>query len=238
MKKLLLILLLFPLFGFSQNWAGDYYTNWSVLGWSKDGHVALFEHSVGDMVDGCYYSVVIVNMKTDRIVDELVLQSIFEPEDMSSEEFLIACDSLTLTKKYYKKIHRLYSQYQIIEYSDNKFHEDSLVDNYYEIIFHSQDAPISQKEIEEEETEGGCELYWCGNRPIDYSLSIKDPNKRSKELTRGTDLCASHIDYVGYFKSPFESRLLLVIYSKESDFDFQYYSTYRFIGCSLNSSTF
>jgi hypothetical protein len=237
MKKLLLILLLFPLFGFSQNWAGDYYTNWSVLGWSKDGHVALFEHSVGDMVDGCYYSVVIVNMKTDQIVDELVLQSIFEPEDMSSEEFLIACDSLTLTKKYYKKIHRLYSQYQIIEYSDNKFYSTNIVNNNYEIIFESKDTPVPDS-LGELDDYNGCELYWCGNRPVDYSLTIKDSRNKSKILTNGTDWCASHIDYVGYFKSPFESRLLLVIYSKESDFDFQYYSTYRFIGCSLHPSTF
>ena len=203
MKKLLLILLLFPLFGFSQNWAGDYYTNWSVLGWSKDGHVALFEHSVGDMVDGCYYSVVIVNMKTDQIVDELVLQSIFEPEDMSSEEFLIACDSLTLTKKYYKKIHRLYSQYQIIEYSDNKFYSTNIVNNNYEIIFESKDTPVPDS-LGELDDYNGCELYWCGNRPVDYSLTIKDSRNKSKILTNGTDWCASHIYYVGYFKSPFE----------------------------------
>ena len=235
MRKLLLLLLCVPFIGISQNWDEDYYTNWSVLGWSKDGHVALFEHSVGDMVDGCYYSVVIVNMKTDKVVDELVLQEI-GGEGIEFEEY--QCDSVYLIRHYDIEIKRLYEKYKIIEYYNNKFHKDSTINNYYEIIFKSKDAPLSQKDIEGDETEGGCELYWCGNRPIDYFLSIKDPKKRSKELTRGTDLCASEIRYVGYFKSPFESRLLMVIYSKESDEGEMYYSTYRFIGCSLNPSTF
>jgi len=234
MKKLLLILLCVPLIGFGQNWAGDYYTNWSVLGWSMDGHVALFESHEYDMIGGCRYRIIIQNMKTDKVVDELILQDITS-DGIELEEY--QCDSVYLIRYYDIKIKSLYKKYNIIEYYNNKFHQDNMINNYYEIIFESKDTPVPDS-LEEYDDYNGCELYWCGNRPIDYSLTIKNSSKKSKILTKGTDWCTSNIYYVGYFKSPFEPRILMVIYSKESDASEMYYSTYRFIGCSLNPSTF
>ena len=224
----------------SQNWAGDYYTNWSVLGWSEDGYVALLEIHQYDMIDGCYYSIIIQNMKTDKIVENYQLHSAGGEPGSDEYEYYedYECDSAYVIRKYYDiKVKKLFERYNIIEYDNNKFYRSSIVNNNYEIIFQTKDTPVPDS-LGELDTYNGCELYWCGNRPVDYSLTIKDSRNKSKILTQGTDWCASDIDYVGYFKSPFEPRLLLVIYSKESDLDFQYYSTYRFIGCSLKSSTF
>ena len=241
MKKLLLLLLCVPLIGFGQNSAGDYYTNWSVLGWSMDGYVALLEIHEDDMFGGCSYSIIIQNMKTDKIVENYYLHSVggLEPGDDDYEDYEdYECDSVYVMGKYYDtETKKLFKKYKIIENDNNKFYKTSVVNNNYKIIFESKDAPVPDS-LEELDNYNGCELYWCGNRPIDYSLTIKDSRNKSKILTKGTDWCASHIYYVGYFKSPFEPRLLMVIYSRESDASQMYYSTYRFIGCSLNPSTF
>ena len=240
MKKLLLILLCVPLIGFGQNWAGDYYTNWSVLGWSMDGYVALLKIHEDEMeeFDVCSYSIIIQNMKTDKIVENYLLNSVggLESEHDDYEDY--ECDSVYVMGKYYDtETKKLFKKYKIIENDNNKFYKTSVVNNNYKIIFESKDAPVPDS-LEELDNYNGCELYWCGNRPIDYSLTIKDSRNKSKILTKGTDWCASDIYYVGYFKSPFEPRLLMVIYSEESDASQMYYSTYRFIGCSLNPSTF
>ena len=235
MKKITLILLLFPFLLLSQNWAGDYYTNWSVLGWSKDGYVALLKIHEYDMVGGCSYSIIIQNMKTDNIVENYLLHSVGgEAKDYEEYE----CDSAYVITKYYDtKIEKLFEKYKIIENDINKFYRSSIVNNNFEIIFQSKDTPVPDS-LGELDRYNGCELYWCGNRPVDYSLTIKDSRNKSKILTKGTDWCASDIYYVGYFKSPFEPRILTVIYSRESDSSEMYYSTYRFVGCSLKSSTF
>ena len=245
MKKLLIILLCLPLIGLSQkakdlgyvqNWAGDYNTYWYVLGWSVDGHVALLEIQTDDMFGGCSYEIVIQNMKTDNIVENYLLHSVGDNENEYYEEY--ECDSAYVITKYYDiKVKKLFEKYKIIENDNNKFYRSSIVNNNFEIIFQSKDTPVPDS-LGELDSYNGCELYWCGNRPVDYSLTIKDSRNKSKILTKGTDWCASDIYYVGYFKSPFEPRILTVIYSRESDASERYYSTYRFVGCSLKSSTF
>ena len=252
MKKVFIILVFLPQiifsqitedFGYVQNWAGDYYTNWYVLGWSMDGHVALLEIHTSDMWGGCSYEIVIQNMKTDEIVENIKLFSggFSEPDDNEEGEVIgedYNCDSSYVMKTYYHThTKKLFLKYKIIENDFNKFNSSSIIDNNYTIIFKSTDTPIP-KGLEEGDNYKGCELYWCGNRPVDYVLTVKDRNNKTKILTKGTDWCASHIDYVGYFKSPYEDRLLMVIYSKESDASEIYYSNYKFIGCNLNPSTF
>jgi hypothetical protein len=239
--------------GYVQNWAGDYNTYWYVLGWSVDGHVALLEIHTDDMWGGCSYEIVIQNMKTDEIVENINLYSggLSEP-DYNEEGQVVGedynCDSSYVMKTYYHTYKKLFLKYKIIEndfnkfnssgiIDFNKFNSSSIIDNKYTIIFKSTDTHIP-KGLEEGDDYKGCELYWCGNRPVDYVLTVKDRNNKTKILTKGTDWCASHINYVGYFKSPYEDRLLMVIYSKESDASQTYYSKYKFIGCSLNPSTF
>ena len=251
MKKLLIILLCLPLIGLSQkakdlgyvqNWAGDYNTYWYVLGWSVDGHVALLEIHTDDMWGGCSYEIVIQNMKTDEIVENINLYSggLSEP-DYNEEGQVVGedynCDSSYVMKTNYHAYKKLFLKYKIIINDNNKFYRSSIVNNNFEIIFQSKDTPVPDS-LGELDYYNGCELYWCGNRPVDYSLTIKDSRNKSKILTKGTDWCASDIYYVGYFKSPFEPRILTVIYSRESDASERYYSTYRFVGCSLKSSTF
>ena len=224
----------------------DYYTNWSIMGWSNDGYVALFEAHEYDMAggpDGCRYRLMIQNMRTDEIVEELVLQDISSEwgehaGEKQLEDSPNGCDSLFLVRHHSQDIQSLLNEYNIIRHYNNVFYEDSVVSDKYEIIFNSTDVVLTQKEIDQGEYNKECAL-WCGNRPMIYYLSIKDNNNNnSKILSRGADLCASEIKYVGFFKSPFENRILLVIYLKESDASETYYSTYRFIGCSLNPSTF
>ena len=106
MKKLLQVLLCLPVIGFGQNWNNDWDTDWSIFGWSKSGYVALFESHGYDLIGGCRYRLIIQNLKTDQIEDELILLDIEGDSDL--------CDSLTLLIKFDSEIDRLLAKYDLV----------------------------------------------------------------------------------------------------------------------------
>ena len=72
-----------------------------------------------------------------------------------------------------------------------------------------------------------------------YRLLIGNDNIGYKKVTSGIQDCGSFgLSFEGYFISPFEGRILIVLssyslgYEAEEDYDLHFY------GCSLNPSTF
>ena len=64
---------------------------------------------------------------------------------------------------------------------------------------------------------------------------------RSKSKMIGvlnSEECFDEFSYTGYYKSPFEMRIVLVFASSQILNRYDSSTNYKFVGCSLNPSTF
>jgi len=235
MKKLLLLLLCIPLISLSQIFTepstlnlidveideyGGHGTNLPIfapIGWSNDG-VFAYQRVKCDGGCGCCTNYIsIASAKTDKEIGKInLLSGDWDPDESSWNENQ-------------KEIDRVLSKYNIQNTGFGEFYRSYRIDNF-EIIFSKNIIVCAESDYNGE----------YGEEYVNhYRLLIGNDNIGYKKVTSGTQDCGSFgLSFEGYFISPFEDRILIVLssyslgYEAEEDYDLHFY------GCSLNLSTF
>jgi hypothetical protein len=234
MKKLLLLLLCVPLISLSQNFTEpkkidliqieiDEYghgTNLPIfapIGWSKDG---LFAYQMTYCNGGCgcctdYISV--ESAKTDKRIDKINLPSeINEWVGPSWHEGQ-------------REIDRVLLKYNILNTGFGDFYRLNFIGDF-EIIFKNDI-------FECDEPDDGWE--YSEQNENHYILLLGNDNLGFKKVARGIEDCGSFgLSFEGYFISPFEDRILIVLSSYSLGFEAEEDYDLHFYGCSLDLSTF
>ena len=118
--------------------------------------------------------------------------------------------------------------FNIIQNSSNKFYINEYIDKY-EILLKNRSSMC-------EEPVNGWE--YGKKYEHDYRLLVGNSKTGYKKVANGLLDCGySSMNFVGYFKSPIENRMVIILSSHMS---FQGDENWRlhFFGCSLDPSTF
>ena len=120
---------------------------------------------------------------------------------------------------------------------DLKINEINLLLNHYKIInqgakYYSQ---ISSYDIDlitiPKETED------CPAQDIEYQINISHPTHGDKIVGDGVYSCVNDLGVFGYFKSPFEERILIILYYMPFPVEWETYFINGY-GSSLKSNSF
>ena len=198
-------------------WNGsDYYP----IGWSRDGKIAFRKFTVFDGIGGCLDEIVIQSMITDKILKNITLDE-FNPEE--SEDGDNHCDLERTWNRERSTVLKYLNNYEI---EDNSFGiinaSDRIRTNDGEFRI-----KLSQSLIEEFSYETG-----RGNRTR-YTLKV-DFKGYSKTIS--SELISAHnVDYLGYYKSPFENRIVIVLqFQDASAEEYSHNGGIITIGCDLH----
>ena len=77
----------------------------------------------------------------------------------------------------------------------------------------------------------------CMSQEIQFELKISHPRYGEKIVANGVFNCINDIGIFGFFKSPYENRVLIILYYLPEVIEWEFYNVKSF-GASLNSSTF
>jgi len=241
MKKLLL-LLFFPLISFSKEWIGDDRNAVIITGWGKDGLVSYliiesYEECEGEGDCSVVYNLNfnVLNLKTDELVYYNQLNQYKESPEPSIIDECIGASGAdrncfnNIYKKYKDIINETHQNYNITNFHQNTFYSDfSKIDEKYFLVLDT--VSINNK----------CYNYDFGNRDVFYKLYIYNNFNQRKLLSSDELKCTGEIYLNGFYKSPFENRILISITSQVSQADYETIKKgyHKFIGCSLNPKTF
>tara|TARA_B110000459_G_C16459478_1_gene424482 strand:- start:136 stop:867 length:732 start_codon:yes stop_codon:yes gene_type:complete len=242
MKKLLLILLCVPLIGVSQKWIGDDRNSEKIIGWGQDGFVSYLiiesyekEYGEGDFNIIYNLNFNVQNLKTDELVYNTKLNK-FNSESLPTGCWDAVGDDTSgancfnyIYMKYKDIIIETHQKYNITNFHQNTFFYDfSKIDRKYSLV-------LDTVSINNE-----CYNYDFGNRDRFYKLYIYNSLNQRKLISSGEFKCTGEIYLNGFYRSPFEDRLLISITSQVSQADYEPIDQqyHEFIGCSLNPSTF
>ena len=235
MKKIILFLFIIPLTIFGQKYQepdlvnlinaeynesmGSNFPDFGLIGWSKDGLFAyreiLSDGGVGTYAD----NIIIYNLKNDKIVESFSFS-------ISNEYDGIEYPPGNSPWEYFQRsINRLLSKYEIIQAYSNKFHTKKHIDKY-EIVIKNRTSI--------------CEDLEYGNEyEHEYRLLVGNSKTGYKKVGNGLlDCGSSSMNFEGYFKSPFENRIIIVLSSYNLGFEGEEDWGLHFFGCSLNPRTF
>ena len=198
-------------------WNGpDYYP----IGWSRDGKIAFRKFTVFDGIGGCLDEIVIQSMITDKILKNITLDE-FNPEE--SEDGDNHCDLERTWNRERSTVLKYLNNYEI---EDNSFGiinaSDRIRTNDGEFRI-----KLSQSLIEEFSYETG-----RGNRTR-YTLKV---DFKGYSQTISSELISAHnVDYLGYYKSPFENRIVIVLqFQDASEGEYSHNGGIITIGCDLH----
>tara|TARA_B110000240_G_scaffold32662_1_gene35270 strand:- start:293 stop:1024 length:732 start_codon:yes stop_codon:yes gene_type:complete len=242
MKKLLLILLCVPLIGVNQKWIGDDRNSEKIIGWGQDGFVSYLiiesyekEYGEGDFDIIYNLNFNVQNLKTDELVYNTKLNK-FNSESLPPGCWDAVGDDTSgancfnyIYMKYKDIIIETHQKYNITNFHQNTFFYDfSKIDRKYSLV-------LDTVSINNE-----CYNYDFGNRDRFYKLYIYNSLNQRKLISSGEFKCTGEIYLNGFYRSPFEDRLLISITSQVSQADYEPIDQqyHEFIGCSLNPSTF
>ena len=242
MKKLLLILLCVPLIGVSQKWIGDDRNSEKIIGWGQDGFVSYLiiesyekEYGEGDFDIIYNLNFNVQNLKTDELVYNTKLNK-FNSESLPQGCWDAVGDDTSgsncfnyIYMKYKDIIIETHQKYNITNFHQNTFFYDfSKIDRKYSLV-------LDTVSINNE-----CYNYDFGNRDRFYKLYIYNSLNQRKLISSGEFKCTGEIYLNGFYRSPFEDRLLISITSQVSQADYEPIDQqyHEFIGCSINPSTF
>ena len=225
MKKIIILLLIIPSSLFCQindnlssvyleikettdGWL-DVFPNLIPIGWSDDGKFAYKITMCDDMCGCCTDGVSIINTITDKQVQYL---DFGEGGGQFGE--ISKNDSIMEVRKTLKRNN-------IIIGSSGKFIKSNKINNYNIIL--NQERIKSNSE-------------W--GYGIEYNLIVGnyDGYKTvSKGIIEDNEI---DLQYLGYFKSPFENRIIILFSSCYRGIEQTDYYSLKFVGCSLNPKTF
>ena len=193
------------------------------IGWSRNGKIAFRQFTSFDGIGGCLDQIIIQSMITDKILKTIKLDE-FNPD--VSEDWDNHCDLDQTWNKQRRTILKYLNRYEI---EDNSF---GLINDSDKIRTNDGEFRIklSQSLLEEFSDETGAE-----NR-TKYKLKVYfDGNSK----TISSEVISAHnVDYLGYYKSPFENRILIVLqYQDVSYGEYSHNGGVITIGCDLDSSS-
>ena len=229
MKKLLLILLCLPLIGFCQEIYPYGYENGSILvnnygdtiytvTKNEDGLLKNCYHlESGCCEDGCWVQCPVINLlgwSRKGLVayityDHLIIQ------DTRSDKIL-----LEISDPNSENIISELNKYNIINYRLSKYY-----------------SKIPEYEIDLIINKGLVDYDDCMGEYISYKLEVSNKSYGHKAIAQGQLDCVVNWGVFGYFKSPFENRILVLLYYVPEVIETEYHYIKCF-GSSLEPSTF
>ena len=206
--------------GYEFYWNGSSYYP---IGWSRDGNIALRKFTSFDGIGGCLDEIVIQSMITDKILKTIKLDE-FNPEE--SEDWDNHCDLDRTWNRERRTVLKYLNRYEIEDHSFGIINTSDRIktsDGGFRI-------KLSQSLLEEFSDETGRE-----NR-TKYKLKVYldgDSKTISSEV-----ISAHNVDYLGYYKSPFENRVVIVLQYQDSSYgEYSHNGGVITIGCDLNSKS-
>ena len=240
MKKLLLLLLLIPLTFFGQNnnlpiidldiaiepEEGDDTPNFDVIpifrpiGWNKDGEFAYKITKCDDMCGCCIDYICIRSIITDKVIDAIDFGEISDHVnkiDFGEHRHVPYQDSTN-------KVNLMLSKHKIQKTGFGKLiHSDKI--NQYDII-------LKENKLKNYESYG-----W--GRETRYTMLVGNDKIGFKKISEGiAEEPLGDLNYIGYFKYPFENRILILFTSATWEEEETNWHTLHFVGCSLDRRTF
>tara|TARA_B100000683_G_scaffold264135_1_gene293283 strand:+ start:9658 stop:10323 length:666 start_codon:yes stop_codon:yes gene_type:complete len=220
MKKLLLILLCVPFIGFGQQ---EFYDSYNLKGFSVDGFVAyeLISFGIDELGDNWEESkLYIQDLKTDEVVWSGINydEKVFLDYGVLIDSNLVfeACEC------YYEDD----LEKKLLEFGN---HNDEY--QAYSLGVYYDYQPDINRECDFEHplyTKAHILMYYQGD----------EADRRKKIGTISSKMCYSKFNFIGYYKSPFEMRIVLIFASTQIDGPYSSSTNYKFVGCSLNPNTF
>ena len=242
MKKLLLILFLLPVFSFCQEWVGDERNIHKIIGWTEEGYVSYlmiesfeenYGQSEGDFDIVYYLSFNIINIKADKLVSSVKLENSpgIAPKDCWGGDIGKNCFNF-IYMKYKDLIIDLHNKYNITNSFQNIY--------FYDYTSWKMNGKKYSLVLDTVSVNNKCYNYDFGNRDRIYKLYTYNSLRQRKLISSGEIKCTGDIYLNGFYISPFEDRILISISSRASQADYEPIekSFHKFIGCSLNPSTF
>ena len=236
MKKPLLLLII-PLLSFGQDYFyppekmnlslqerfGSVFNNpeFYPIGWSDDG---LFAYKMIYCDGGCgccSNSIIIQSAKSDKIIDHFMLPS-DEDEFEGTEE--------DKWRESTRNINAFLNKYNIENTGLGKLYTSKRV-NDFNIILRTNSIQYN--------TDENC--YHLENDVVTtYNIQVGNKDLGYKTITKKEAECIyeSDINYVGYFKSPFENRIIVVIAEEHQGFEAETEYDLYFYGCGLKPQSF
>ena len=233
-----------PLIGFGQCWGGQDRIYTYIIGWGENSTVSYLtiEHfENGNAMDGFWQTydltLYVQDLRSDKIIDSVELDNFTYgtlPDGCDSWQ---ASEYDTSGSKCYENIYLqhqniingIVKKYDIVKYTNNIFYK--ILNNGYTFILDTTCFGNWEE----------CRDWDWGNRNISYQLYIKNRDSKKKIISKGTLFCVQPIQIYGYYRSPIESRLLVLIGGEdvtEGSERLGDNSYLQLIGCSLNPSTF
>jgi len=210
----------------------DYYWNgldYNVIGWSNDGLFAYVESEHGDGLWWCSIEIVILDLKTDKLVDSIFIGGGSEEDPgFTGDE----CDLEYIWKNEYRSINSFLKKYNIKDGTIRKI----ILDDKINTVDYEREKSFKIKLT----TDLIQKWSWNGNcdEPEKNQLNLKViHNNKSKVVSR--EVVNGSVIVKGYFLSPFEDRVCIVLkYKKDGCGEYSHTSGLYFYGCSLNPKTF
>ena len=210
----------------------DYYWNgldYNVIGWSNDGLFAYVESEHTDGLWSCSIEIVILDLKTDKLVDSILIGAGSEEDPgFTGDE----CDLEYIWKNEYRSINSFLKKYNIKDGTIRKIILDDKINTFDSERERSFKINLTTNLIQKWSWNGDCD------EPEKNQLNLKvTHNNKSKVVSR--EVVNGSVSVKGYFLSPFEDRVCIVLYyQKDVCGEYSHTSGLYFYGCSLNPKTF
>jgi hypothetical protein len=201
-------------------WNGS---NYYPIGWSRDGKIAFRKFTSFDGVGGCLDEIIIQSMITDKTLKTIKLDE-FNPDNLEDDgDWENHCDLDRTWRKERRAVLKYLNRYEIEDYSFGIINNSDRIrtsDGEFRI-------KLSQSLLEKFSDETGRE-----NR-TKYKLKVYfDGNSK----TISNEMISAHnVDYLGYYKSPFENRVVIVLQYQDSSYgEYSHNGGIITIGCDLH----
>jgi hypothetical protein len=208
------------------------------IGWSKDGFFAYAEYaeytrgSTG--IDKINRSAVcIMNTITDEIVEEIVNETWLMYNIKYTDEALkdISFEEFWQIKE--NDITSLLKKYNIVSCPDMELSNIDRLKELYGISVYLEDSCYDWKEDPLNEDH---DPYWSNIfSPYYYSYNLVANRKEKTKIIGKVGTVFTTGEIIGYYKSPFENRIIVYIKSRMDESSPAYIdsSFYKYIGCHL-----
>lgn len=234
MKNIFLLLFIFPTLFYSQNYQNrgefiDYnicdmceQPTYKIIGWSRKGNIAYLKNTTLAGYGGCKYELVILNLATDKVLNKTLLGEDSPGEHEVSEN---ACDINYLWRKKQKSINDLLGYYEISNVFFGGIREQTRTQSSTGLYTFKLSSTIVSK----------YDNYECeGKNQLKYALKVYH-NGKAVTVSKNYSLNAGSIEILGYYKSPVEDRILIILqYSNMGCMEFDHYADIIMVGCELN----
>jgi hypothetical protein len=198
-------------------WNGS---NYYPIGWSRDGKIAFRQFTSLEGSGGCLDEIIIQSTISDKILKTIKLDE-FNPDE--SEDWDNHCDLDQTWNRERRIISKYLNRYEI---EDNSF---GLINTSTKIRTSDGEFKIklSQNLLEEFSDETGRE------NSTKYKLKVYfDGDSKTISNDRIT---AHNVDYLGYYKSPFDNRVIIVLQYQDSSYgEYSNNGGIITIGCDLD----